>query len=309
LIIQTFYNGLVGSLRSIIDAAAGGSLMLKPFDETYSLIEEMATNNFQWPAERINLKKIASIHDSDAISMLASQIAAISRKLDNFNQLTTTMVEENSSGQFVDVQPTYETLNAINNRTNNPYSNYYNPGWKNHPNFNWNNNSTNPQWANNSVNPIGNPSTQGNPNYKNPYPPGFNNNYHVKEKKLSMEEVIINMGHQLQNQGNQLQIQGNQLQNQGTTIKNIELQLGHIATALSNRTQGTLPSNVEINPKDQGKEQIKAIQLRSGKELETRIQKESEIQKDKIENENETDNQTIDLENPIIPMKITIEKP
>ena len=51
LVIQTFYNGLVGSLKSIIDATAGGSLLSKPFDEAYELIEEMATNSFQWPVE------------------------------------------------------------------------------------------------------------------------------------------------------------------------------------------------------------------------------------------------------------------
>ncbi|RXM22325.1 hypothetical protein EO238_24405, partial [Citrobacter sp. AAK_AS5] len=80
LIIQTFYNGLVGYLRSIIDAAAGGSLMSKRFDEAYSLIEEMATNNFQWPSEWVNPKRVASVHDSDMMTMIVSQIAALSKK-------------------------------------------------------------------------------------------------------------------------------------------------------------------------------------------------------------------------------------
>ncbi|WP_435330346.1 hypothetical protein, partial [Pseudomonas aeruginosa] len=67
--------------------------------------------------------------------------------------------------------------------------------------------------------------------------------------------------------------------------------------------------NVEINPKDQGKEQIKAIQLRSGKELEPQIQKEQESQKEEVEIEKETDQQNLNLEHPLIPMKITVEKP
>lgn len=46
LVIHTFYNGLVGSFRLIIDDAARGSLILKPFEEDYTLIKEMTINNF-----------------------------------------------------------------------------------------------------------------------------------------------------------------------------------------------------------------------------------------------------------------------
>ncbi|XP_020596076.1 DExH-box ATP-dependent RNA helicase DExH8-like, partial [Phalaenopsis equestris] len=49
------------------------SLMSKPFDETYSLIEEMATNNFQGPSKRVNPIKIASVHDNNVLSALTSQ--------------------------------------------------------------------------------------------------------------------------------------------------------------------------------------------------------------------------------------------
>jgi len=38
-------------VRSTNDAAAGGTLMNKPEDEAYYLIEEMALNNFQWSTE------------------------------------------------------------------------------------------------------------------------------------------------------------------------------------------------------------------------------------------------------------------
>lgn len=49
-------------------------------------------------------------------------------------------------------------------------------------------------------------------------------------------------------------------QNQQVSIKNLEQYVGQIATALSYRTQGTLPSNIETNPK----EHVKAITIRSG---------------------------------------------
>ncbi|NHN20285.1 hypothetical protein G6046_04970, partial [Bacillus amyloliquefaciens] len=54
--------------------------------------------------------------------------------------------------------------------------------------------------------------------------------------------------------------------------------MGQIANLINQRPPGTLPSNVEINPKETGKEheQAKAVQLRSGRELKEKIPYEIE---------------------------------
>jgi len=52
MVVQTFYNGVTQLVRSMIDAAAGGTLMSKKEEEVYNLIEEMALNNYQWSNER-----------------------------------------------------------------------------------------------------------------------------------------------------------------------------------------------------------------------------------------------------------------
>ena len=44
--------------------------------------------------------------------------------------------------------------------------------------------------------------------------------------------------------------------------------MGQMASLLTERQQGLLPSNSEVNPRGEGKEYCKAITLRSGKELE-----------------------------------------
>ena len=44
--------------------------------------------------------------------------------------------------------------------------------------------------------------------------------------------------------------------------------MGQMASLLTERQQGSLPSNSEVNPRGEGKEYCKAITLRSGKELE-----------------------------------------
>ncbi|KAF7823776.1 uncharacterized protein G2W53_021920 [Senna tora] len=43
--VQTFYNGLSSEIIMSIDAAAGGALMSKPVDATYTLLETMSSNN------------------------------------------------------------------------------------------------------------------------------------------------------------------------------------------------------------------------------------------------------------------------
>ncbi|XP_075479457.1 uncharacterized protein LOC142520346 [Primulina tabacum] len=56
------------------------------------------------------------------------------------------------------------------------------------------------------------------------------------------------------------------LQNQDASIKGLENQIGELAKMIANREPDTLPSITETNPK----EQVKAIELKSGKVLESR---------------------------------------
>ena len=70
-----------------------------------------------------------------------------------------------------------------------------------------------------------------------------------------------------QNQSQQLQNQSTQLQNEGAQIRNLELQIGQMATLLTERQHGSLPSNSEVNPRREGNEHVKDVTLRSGREL------------------------------------------
>ncbi|KAL5564470.1 hypothetical protein UlMin_027634 [Ulmus minor] len=134
--------------------------------------------------------------------------------------------QENSSEQVNYV--------ANNQRQFNPNSNYYNQGWRNHPNFSWSNNQ----------------------NVQKP-PSGFQ----AQEKKPTMEEAFT----QFITRTNAFidDTQAN-FRNQGASIRNLEHQVEEISKLLTERAQGALPSNTERNPR----EEAKAITLRSGKELE-----------------------------------------
>ncbi|EOX99579.1 Uncharacterized protein TCM_008289 [Theobroma cacao] len=80
--LQTFYNGLLGPFRTTIDATAGGALMSKSIDNTYDLLKEMASNNYQWPSERLSTRKIARVHGLDVMNTLSTQLAFLTKKID-----------------------------------------------------------------------------------------------------------------------------------------------------------------------------------------------------------------------------------
>ena len=45
------------------------------------------------------------------------------------------------------------------------------------------------------------------------------------------------------------------------------MKMGQMAIMLMERQRGALPSNSEVNPRQEGNEHVKAVTLRSGKEL------------------------------------------
>ncbi|XP_070011774.1 uncharacterized protein [Nicotiana sylvestris] len=52
-----------------------------------------------------------------------------------------------------------------------------------------------------------------------------------------------------------------------SSIKNIEVQIVQISMSLNNRPHGTLPTDTQVNPKDQVLKQLMAVSLRNGRDL------------------------------------------
>ena len=98
-------------------------------------------------------------------------------------------------------------------KQNNPYSNTYNPGWKNHPNFGWRDQKANTQ-------------QQGQGQYQNQY-----QQQQQTPKKEDWELAIEKMAaHNIQFQD---EIRNNH-KNTSASIKNLEVQMGQIAQQLAN---------------------------------------------------------------------------
>ncbi|XP_062118241.1 uncharacterized protein LOC133831846 [Humulus lupulus] len=262
MLVHNFYNGLCGTTHTLIDAAAGGVFMRKSASEAYDLLEEMAMNNQQWPSERSSSRKVAGMYEVDAISKLNAQVEALTKQLQG-NVITAPVQQAHTlceicggphayeQCQYADVNNMpMEQAQAIGNfprqSNNNPYSNSFNQGWRNHPNFSWKNDQQ------------GQSSSQQQSFQQQPQ--GF---FQPRFRQQQQPQPTTHHQQQ-QNSGGNSNVQSDVL-NQfmaetRSSIRNLETQMGQLATLMANHAQGNLPSTTEVNPK----ENCKAITLRSG---------------------------------------------
>ncbi|KAM2147153.1 hypothetical protein ACFX1Q_003926 [Malus domestica] len=157
----------------------------------------------------------------------------------------------------------WESANAVgfgsqNQPRHDPYSNTYNPGWRDHPNFKW----RDPQQ----------PQQQGGFRQQ---PPGFYTKPSVPNQ-TQLQSAPTNSGISLDNDQivkllttltQEVQNQNKERQIQDKRVDNLEKQVGQIAEFMGHiREQGKLPSSTIMNPKG-GFETVSAIMLRSGTQV------------------------------------------
>ncbi|CAL8988236.1 unnamed protein product, partial [Prunus brigantina] len=255
-------GGLLDSERMMVDATSGEGLMNKTADEAFTLFESLSANSQQWSHNKGRGAPMKAVVSEVSTN---NEIAA---KLDVMCSLLQQAVT-GPLGSKVEVQDQsfaehmLEQANALQarNPNNDPYSNTYNPGWRNHPNFKWSNNSNVQQ-------------SQG-------PPPGFQ--IQQRQFQQAPQQVQEQKGDQMGElqdmfkkfMGQQMQTNQN-LQN---AVNKLEVQVGQIASSMSNRASGTFPSQTEVNPRHQ--EHAKAVHiLRSGKQVDNKVGDANEEQED-----------------------------
>ncbi|XP_035845295.1 uncharacterized protein LOC118491547 [Helianthus annuus] len=169
-------------------------------------------------------------------------------------------------GDFPTGEMSHEHVDFMGNQyrpQNNPYSNTYNPGWKNHPNFSWKPDASNlhpPRFAPRPKTP-----THGayGPPRPQQMPPSSDPSVHDM-----LSQILAGQNTQkAENEKRFREYDGrftrheSELRSQKASMQAIENQVGQIAKMLSERQQRGLPSNTEPNPNATAK----AITLRSGK--------------------------------------------
>ena len=279
--VHTFYNGLRNATRTMIDALAGGALMKKTTDQAYEILEDAATNINQWPREKATPVNTVGGTDNAVLNNLVNHVAQLTKQL-NRQQGTTNAIQTNpwelcefcggqhSSTDCQSGNPTVEQAQYVSRFNQNQSqqqgsyggNSYQNQnqgqGWRN----NQNQNSQNNQgygWRNNQNNM---PSNRANET--------------PSEKKLDLEQALAQMltSHSafMNETKANMQQQATQLNNQAAQLRSLEAQMGQMANLLTERQPGSLPSNSEVNPRRDGNEQVKAVMLRSGKELKSQVQ-------------------------------------
>ncbi|CAL8993232.1 unnamed protein product [Prunus brigantina] len=239
--MQIFYDGLTQTCQSTVDNAAGGALKKKNAQESYNIYEMLGSNaqHKDTRGKRVGMYEISSNND------LALQVASLEKKLDSMLNMVPKIAEVcaicnipghptyqcSASEAYPEfVQEQVNLMNSYNQRPrNDPFSNTYNPGWRDHPNFSWKNNN---QFQNFQPKPA-----------------------------TTLEDTVKMLA---QNTVQFQQTTNSTLQQHSAALTKMETQLGQIADALSQREAGKFPSQPVILQRNQ--EQAKAvITLRSGK--------------------------------------------
>src|SRR3954465_4478566 len=241
--MQNFMNGLKMKTKQLIDTAAGGSSNFTTATGIKKIIEAIAANehlelydrSVSQPEGMIDLKL------ANQVVKMEDQIAAeVERRLKKMTVETQTVAQVqpaqtvsceicNGPHQTVYCFATPQQIEEIKFlKQNSPYSNTYNPGWKNHPNFSWKDQQQVPQKA---------------------------------EWEVAIERLAGQCS-QFQEETR------NNHRNTAASIKNLEVQVGQIAQHLTLQAQGTLPISTLVNPKNQEKINVVTTRSPKAPELE-----------------------------------------
>ncbi|CAJ2661759.1 unnamed protein product [Trifolium pratense] len=155
--MQHFTQGLRAQTRMFLDASAGGSLKNKDESEARELVESMAQNEYRVQNDRGAKKKSGMLELDTQTALLAqstsmnTQMAAMLKHFTNSsNSQMQVMAAQDLKCDFCgqghangecfpegSEEAKYLANFKRSNPNHNPYSNTYNPGWRDHPNFGW----------------------------------------------------------------------------------------------------------------------------------------------------------------------------
>ncbi|KAM2917123.1 hypothetical protein FF1_045963 [Malus domestica] len=290
LLLQYFYEGLLPIERQMLDASAGGALVDKTPTAAKTLIANRALNAQQY--EGVGQRGTPRQHQVNEVSA----ITELQNQMANLTTLLSQVVEgpkvQNVSacgvcsmqGHPTDKCPQlienggWETLNAVGfgqqyQQRNDPFSNTYNPGWRDHPNFKWREPQQGQQQSTFRQQPPG--------FYQKPFAPNQTQAQPAQKSGSSIDnDQIFNL----------LTSMAQGMQTRDKKVDELEKQVGQIAEFMGQfRDQGRLPSSTVANPKG-GFETAKAITLRSGKQVGTEPQasKTSHEEDEKLQFEENT---------------------
>ncbi|KAM1925847.1 hypothetical protein ACFX13_033090 [Malus domestica] len=252
LLLQYFYEGLLPIERQMLDASAGGALVDKTPTAAKTLIANRALNAQQY--EGVGQRGTPRQHQVNEV--------VEGPKVQNVSACGVCSMQghpTNKCPQLIE-NGGWETLNAVGfgqqyQQRNDPFSNTYNLGWRDHPNFKWREPQQGQQQSTFRQQPPG--------FYQKPFAPNQTQAQPAQKSGSSIDnDQIFNL----------LTSMAQGMQTRDKKVDELEKQVGQIAEFMGQfRDQGRLPSSTVANPKG-GFKTAKAITLRSGKQVGTERQ-------------------------------------
>ncbi|CAN6686159.1 unnamed protein product [Malus baccata var. baccata] len=246
LLLQYFYEGLLPIERQMLDASAGGALVDKTPTAAKTLITNQALNAQQY--EGVGQRGTPRQHQvNEVVEGPKVQNVAACGVCSMQGHLTDKCPQLIENGGW-------ETLNAVGfgnqyQPRNDPFSNTYNPGWRDHPNFKWREPQQGQQQSIFRQQPPG--------FYQKPFAP---TQPQAQPAPKSSSSIDNDQNFQL------LTSMAQSMQIKDKKVDELEKQIAEFVGKF--REQGKLPSSTVVNPKG-GFESAKAIMLRSGKQVGT----------------------------------------
>ncbi|XP_050890469.1 uncharacterized protein LOC127095883 [Lathyrus oleraceus] len=302
--MQNFVNGLRLKTKQLIDTAAGGSTNFTTATGIKKIIEAIAANEHLELYDR-SVSQPEGIIDLKLANQVVKMEDQISAEVER--RLKKMAIDTQTVAQVQQVQPTHTsnceicggphlTVHCVATaqqieeikflRQNNPYSNTYNPGWKNHPNFSWKDQQGNVQ--------------------QQPHQQQFQQQVPRKaDWELAIEKMAA--------QSSQFQEETrSNLKNTSASIKNLEIQMSQIAQQLaSSPQQGILPSSTVTNPRENY--HVNAVTTRNGKSKEIPEKSSEEedllLEVDLEIKENEVANEEVTHDERVVKDKVIDQKP
>ncbi|CAN6570926.1 unnamed protein product [Malus baccata var. baccata] len=293
LLLQYFYEGLLPIERQMLDAWREEHLIFRVFQVTTTnlpkegtktstalvdktptaakmLIANRALNAQQYEGVgQRSMPRQHQVNEVSAITELQNQMANLTMLLSQVVEGPKVKPVASCGVCSMQNHPTdkcpqlienggWETLSAVGfgnqyQPRNDPFSNTYKPGWRDHPNFKWREPQQGQQQSTYRQQP---PSF-----YQMPFAP----------TQPQAQPTQTNSGSSINNDQifQLLTSMAQGMQNRDKRMDELEKQVGQIVEFMGQfREQGELPSSIVVNPRG-GVETAKAIMLRSGKEVGT----------------------------------------
>ncbi|KAK9714395.1 hypothetical protein RND81_06G091200 [Saponaria officinalis] len=302
-LIMYFCGGLSVEDGRMVHSASGGGIVNKTPTEANELISELAESSRHFTRRPAGRKVYAASSNSGLEEQVSNLTSMVQQLVMGSRQQVMACGICSSPGHTSEVCPAMreevEDVNAVGQfgpprQKYDPYSNTFNPGWRDHPNLRYGNQQGGQQFGHNNQfnqdnqfgqnnqfrqnNQFGQPRQQfyskpsgqptGQPSGSNNQPPGPNASMSTDEMIRALVTNVSSFQHETK-----------------SCIKNMEQQISQMATAINKleaRDSNKLPPSTEVNPKD-----LCAVSLRNGRQLEEVEKKKAKAKETTIHEEEE----------------------